>query len=56
MLGVGYNAVKVVDHFWFAMLFLLQVLMCFREKLEESKIREVAEMQKLLTGNGHKLQ
>ncbi|KAJ8431336.1 hypothetical protein Cgig2_033178 [Carnegiea gigantea] len=39
--------VKVVDHFQFAM-FCLLVLMCFGDKLEESKIREIEAVQRTL--------
>lgn len=39
------GAVKVMDHFQFAM-FCLLVLMCFGDKLEESKIREIEAVQR----------
>uniref|UniRef100_A0A803Q8T9 Cytochrome P450 n=1 Tax=Cannabis sativa TaxID=3483 RepID=A0A803Q8T9_CANSA len=38
-------AVRVIDHFQYAM-FCLLVLMCFGDKLEESKIKEIKTMQR----------
>ncbi|KAF4350843.1 hypothetical protein G4B88_027756 [Cannabis sativa] len=45
--GVGQigAAVRVIDHFQYAM-FCLLVLMCFGDKLEESKIKEIKTMQR----------
>lgn len=43
----GDDAIKVVVHFQFAM-FCLLVLMCFGDKLEESKIKEVEDVQRSL--------
>ena len=45
--NAGDSAVKVVDHFQFA-IFCLLVHMCFGYELEESKIREVKAMQRQL--------
>ena len=45
--SAGESPVKVMDYFQFAM-FCLLVLMCFGDKLEESKIREVEDIQRLL--------
>ncbi|KAK9051230.1 hypothetical protein SSX86_027856 [Deinandra increscens subsp. villosa] len=39
------SGVKVVDHFRYAM-FCLLVLMCFGEKFEESRINEIAKVQR----------
>ncbi|XP_062077147.1 cytochrome P450 89A2-like [Humulus lupulus] len=43
--GSGAVGVRVVDHFQYAM-FCLLVLMCFGDKLEESKIKEIKTLQR----------
>uniref|UniRef100_A0A7C9F359 Cytochrome P450 89A2-like n=1 Tax=Opuntia streptacantha TaxID=393608 RepID=A0A7C9F359_OPUST len=53
--SAGDNAIKVVDHFQFAM-FCLLVLMCFGDKLEESKIKEVEDVQRSLMVSFNKFQ
>lgn len=41
----GDNAVRLIDHFQYAM-FCLLVLMCFGDKLEENKIKEIETVQR----------
>ncbi|ESR50632.1 hypothetical protein CICLE_v10033851mg [Citrus x clementina] len=46
----NYVVDKVIDHFQFAM-FCLLVLMCFGDKLDEKKIREVEDVQRMFLLN-----